>query len=111
MNQEAEKPFPYVKLRAMKRMITKENVNGELKAEDYYLRMDGVHNSIENISQHEKRGHMIVGFGNLDNPKYSEVKKICETRIGIGVNQVLYKSVMDERVQKAKDERTRQTQK
>lgn len=109
--QEAEKPFPYVKFRAMKRMITKDNVNGELKPEDYYLKIDGVHNSIENISQHEKRGHMIVGFGNLDDKKFSEVKKICETRMGIGVNQAIYKSVMDERVQKAKDERARQPQK
>ncbi len=110
--QEAEKPFPYVKFRTMKRFVTTESgINGDLKPEDYYLRVDGVHNSIENLSQQEKRGHMIVGFGNLDNPKFNEIRNVCEMRMGIGINQALYKSVMDERVQKAKDERTRQTQK
>jgi hypothetical protein len=104
----ADRPYAYVKFKQMKNICTKENQAGTPTAEDYYFRVDGTHNSIESLGRNEKRGHMIIGYGNLENVKYNEIRLYCDQRLGNGINPEIYRSVMDERVARAKDERKRQ---
>lgn len=115
MKTNAERPFPYVKFRMMKKFTNpyttpdgNQTVQQEEKAEDSYFRMDGVHNSVEALQLRERAGHIIVGYGNLeDRGKFSSILAYCDRSLGNGPNPELYRSVMEERVQKAKVERSK----
>lgn len=104
-NLNSEKKFPFVKFRCIKNFANKDNQNGEDKEDEYYLKVDGTHNHTQALLANEKRGHIIVGYGNLEGPKYAEIRSYCDTRLGLGSNQKLYKSVMEERIQKVRDEK------
>lgn len=105
-----EKPFPYVKFRAIKTLRSHEDPNGKEEPTDWYLNVKGTHNQLSSLENFIKDGHRIVGFGNLDKSQYSTVRSYVQQITGQGVDRRLYDDEPEKALaKKVADERKRQS--
>lgn len=85
-----EKPFPYVKFKTVKTFRTHEDPNGKEVATDWFLNVSGTHNQTASLLNFIKQGHRVIGCGNLEKSKYSEVRNYVASLTGEGLDRRLY---------------------
>ncbi len=103
-----EKPWPYIKFMHMKKVATpKEGTVETTEAvEPCFYRATGCHGTPEKIAQLQRNKKVLVGYGNLNAPKYKALKAYLNTALGVSLDpklQAIRESVLGERL----DERRR----
>ena len=88
----SEKPnYPYVEFKTLKKMTSKADPNGIETAESWFLRVAGVHNNPQKITNYLKtKKHKLIGHGNLSDSKFNDLRNYVDSTLGIGVDSRLF---------------------
>lgn len=101
-----KRPIPTVRFRCV-RETGKAGTPNEV-VEEYSLRVDGCHGLPEALDNVMRLGHEMVGYDNLDTPKYASLRNYCDMRLGKFLHTRLRdQSVMGAKIEEAKGEQKR----
>lgn len=85
--EELPPTYPYVKFKMIKKICTHADPNGVDTPENWYLRVEGVHNSPSKLTNYLKsKKHILVGHGNLNGAKYNDVRNYVDSYLGVGTD-------------------------
>ena len=85
-----EPKYPFVKFRTIKKLTSHANPNGVDTPEVWYLRVAGVHNNPQKVSDYIKsKRHKLLGHGNLVGQKYNDLRNYIDSTLGVGVDSRL----------------------
>lgn len=85
--KSSEKPYPFVKFRCKKRPVLRSGESGEEYWQNFYLPVNGCHNSEQALINCEKDGMPLIGCGNLTMNNHKHIAGYLKARLQ--TNQIM----------------------
>lgn len=99
--------YPYVKFGCLRKHT--KNMQEDHVPEVYYLNVRGCHGAIANLEEIARRGHKVLGCGNLNMnvPKHIDIQRFVNQQTGANIDprvQALATDVMTAKVEEKRRE-------
>ena len=101
--KRAKPSYPYVEFVKVKRFNSGANQTQEEIAVPVFINMDTVQREIASFNNLRTQSKMtLVGYGNLDKPKFNEIRRLLDAELHQSPKVQKYMSALEEKVEKAK---------
>jgi hypothetical protein len=86
-----EKNFPYLKFAGMKKFTNEASKDQPKRDQEeqpatYCINVSGCHNTIDTVITAQKRGHKLIGYGNLAAAKFNDLLMAVKSILGEGID-------------------------
>jgi hypothetical protein len=97
-----ERNYPFVKFRNKRTPVLRSGETGADYYEDFYLPLNGSHNSEQAIMNCEKDGKVILGVGNLNKNNHKHLAQYLQARLSTNA-AIAEMTTLDKKVDELKD--------